>query len=86
VLRCRADAEASFGWRRQRPFDPALRDLRMHRAVARLTSRRTPRWARLAELGGGIFVRAGIGRNACAMILRGGRHWTFVQVTARIFS
>ena len=35
----------SRGWLAGEPFDPALRDLRMNRAAARFTSRRTPRWA-----------------------------------------
>src|SRR5579863_2899338 len=69
-LRCGVSAEASFGSQRHRPFDPALRDLRMNCAAAQFTSCRTPRysspgnWTQRRRLALPIFGR-------CAMRLRG---------------
>src|ERR1700674_2428378 len=53
------------------PFDPAPRDLRMNRAVARFTSRHTPYWAGLATLvGERSFARAARAHPSCTPFAR----------------
>jgi len=59
-LRGGVSAEASFGLQRRRPFDPALRDLRMNCTAAQFTSRRTPRYPGPAKLGTETCGRADV--------------------------